>query len=144
MIEELKDKFTKYEIARILGARALQLSMDAPPLLKMNKEELEKLDFNSLKIAEKELLEDVLPITIKRPFPKKAEKTIKKLTPEEIAKKLEKEREKEKTEEKTGDNEIGEKEEDEEKEIEHEGEIMEMATPVDEQEEEVSEESEEG
>ena len=43
MIEKLEEKFTKYEIARILGARSLQLSMDAPILLKLTKEQEIKL-----------------------------------------------------------------------------------------------------
>jgi len=29
-LEKLESKFTRYEIARILGARSLQLAMDAP------------------------------------------------------------------------------------------------------------------
>ena len=69
---ELKEKYTKYEIARILGARSLQLAMDAPALLKMTKEEEEELSYDVLKIAEKELEAGVLPITIKRPMPKKS------------------------------------------------------------------------
>jgi len=34
--EDLLKDFTKYEIARILGARALQVSMDAPLLIKIS------------------------------------------------------------------------------------------------------------
>jgi len=131
MIERLQDKFTRYEIARILGARSLQLAMDAPVLLKMSKEEEEEINFDTLKIAEKELEADVLPITVKRPLPKKSEKQVKKLSEEEIKEKLEKEKEKkekveviEKKKEKV--------EEKEEKEIQEEGEIMEMANPEDE------------
>ena len=40
MKEELEQNFTKYEIARILGARALQIAMDAPLLLKISFGEL--------------------------------------------------------------------------------------------------------
>ncbi len=64
-------QFTKYEIARIIGARALQIAMDAPLLLKLSKEDLTTLKFDSLAIAEKEFREGVLPISIKRPTPKK-------------------------------------------------------------------------
>jgi len=131
MIERLQDKFTRYEIARILGARSLQLAMDAPVLLKMSKEEEEEINFDTLKIAEKELEADVLPITVKRPLPKKSEKQVKKLSEEEIKEKLEKEKEKKEKVEV-----IEEKkekvEEKEEKEIQEEGEIMEMANPEDE------------
>ena len=132
MIDKSKEKFTRYEIARILGARSLQLAMDAPVLLKLSKGEEEELNYDTLKIAEKELEAAVLPITVRRPLPKKAEKTIKKLSEEELKEKLEKQVVEEKKEIK------------EEKEIEESGEIMEMAKPEDEIEEEVEAEGEEG
>src|SRR4030043_489828 len=131
-LEKLKEKFTRYEIARILGARSLQLAMDAPVLLKLSKEEEEELNFDTLKTAEKELIAGVLPITVKRPFPKKSEKTIKKMNEEEIKEKLEKQAEREKKEFELEKKEITE--EIEEKEIQEEGEIMEMASPDDEEE----------
>ncbi len=56
-------KYTRFEIARIIGARALQLAMGAPLLIKNIKET------DPVKIAEKELEKNVLPITIKRPKP---------------------------------------------------------------------------
>ena len=96
MIEKLEGKFTKYEIARILGARSLQLSMDAPVLLKLTKEEEEEINYDTLKIAEKELEAGVLPITVRRPFPKKSEKAIKKLSEEEIREKIKEKKKKEK------------------------------------------------
>jgi len=70
-MEKTLAQFTKYERARILGARALQISMDAPVLLKLDKETLEQLNYDSLKIAQKELDEGVLPISIHRPLPEK-------------------------------------------------------------------------
>ncbi len=143
MIEKFKDRFTRYEIARILGARSLQLAMDAPVLLKLSKEELDQLNYDSLKIAEKEFESEVLPITVRRPLPKRSEKTVKKLNEDEIQDKLEKKIEKEKIEAKK--EESGEKvEEADEKEIQEEGEIMEMAKPDDEAEEEGEVEGEEG
>lgn len=48
-----KYEFSKYERARILGARSLQLSMDAPLLMKMSKEEMESLNYDPLKIAQR-------------------------------------------------------------------------------------------
>ena len=39
--KSLEDQFSKYEIARILGARGLQIAMNAPLLIKMSKEDLE-------------------------------------------------------------------------------------------------------
>jgi len=113
-----EQEFTKYEIARILGARALQISMDAPLLIKMEKEEIEKIGYDPLKIAEKEFASDVLPITVRRPLPIKKETRLKRET----------ESEKEKEEEEK-------KEIQEEKAIKAEGEIMELSQPEDEVEE---------
>ena len=145
MLEKFEGKFTKYEVARILGARSLQLAMDAPVLLKMTKKEEEDLNYNTLKIAEKELEAEVLPITVKRPLPKKSGKVIKKLTEEEIRERLEKQAKKER-EEKEKKKELLDKESEdrEEKDIEEECEIMELANPEDEAiSEDVSDEAEE-
>jgi DNA-directed RNA polymerase I, II, and III subunit RPABC2 len=54
---------TKYEKARILGARALQLSMGAPMLVDLEGET------DSLEIAFKELRKRVIPIVIRRYLP---------------------------------------------------------------------------
>ncbi len=62
-------KLTKYEKARIIGARALQIAMGAPVLINMAKKDYEELGFNPIKIAKKEFDKSVLPITIKRPMP---------------------------------------------------------------------------
>ncbi|MBU2523450.1 MAG: DNA-directed RNA polymerase subunit K [Nanoarchaeota archaeon] len=72
-MEDVYKKYTKYEVARILGARALQISMNAPLLLNISQEKLEEMDFNPLKIAEMEFEADILPITVKRPLPQKTE-----------------------------------------------------------------------
>ncbi len=111
MIEKLEKKFTKYEIARILGARSLQLAMDAPILLKLSKEEENELNYDTLKIAEKELLQGVLPITVKRPFPAKTKQTIEKLSEEELKKKIEENKKKEEEEKSLKSSEEEEKEE---------------------------------
>lgn len=60
-------EYTKYEKARMIGARALQLSMGAPFMIKLSKKELEEMKFNPIKIATKEFDEGVLPINVKRP-----------------------------------------------------------------------------
>ncbi|MBS3119289.1 DNA-directed RNA polymerase subunit K [Candidatus Woesearchaeota archaeon] len=57
---------TKYDRARIIGARALQLSMGAPFLIKLSKKELEELNYNTIAIAKREYKEGVIPITVKR------------------------------------------------------------------------------
>jgi len=139
MLEALEDKFTKYEVARILGARALQIAMDAPLLLKIDEKELEAINFNPLEIAKKELLAEVLPITVKRPMPKRKEAKIKKLTKEELDKIKKKEEEKiEEQVAKVEDKKVEKIEVREEKKVSEEGEIMELATPDDEVEEETS------
>lgn len=57
----------------MIGARALQLAMGAPMLLKMGKEKLEKINFNPITIARMEYDRGILPITIKRPLPYRAD-----------------------------------------------------------------------
>ena len=66
-------ELTQYEKARVLGARALQIAMNAPLLLKISQEDLEKIKFDALKIAEVELESDILPISINKPMPEKKE-----------------------------------------------------------------------
>ncbi len=58
-------RLTRFERARILGARALQLSMGASPLISI--EELSRRD--PLSIAREELSLGILPITVKRMLP---------------------------------------------------------------------------
>ena len=70
------EEFSKYEVARIIGARALQIAMDAPLLLKISNEELRTMKFDALKIAEKEFRENVLPISITRPSPLKTKEKL--------------------------------------------------------------------
>jgi DNA-directed RNA polymerase subunit K len=54
--------YTRFEKARIIGARALQLSMGAPCLLAdLGKETIDPVD-----IAMREFEEDAIPITVKR------------------------------------------------------------------------------
>lgn len=66
-VEVWKKKLTIYEIARIISARALQLSMGATPLIDVST--LREDQLNSISIAEEELKRGVLPITIRRRFP---------------------------------------------------------------------------
>ncbi|EGD71891.1 MAG: RNA polymerase Rpb6 [Candidatus Parvarchaeum acidophilus ARMAN-5_'5-way FS'] len=55
------ENYNKFEKARLVGARALQLSSGAPPLIKINKKEDTYID-----IAKRELEKGILPITVKR------------------------------------------------------------------------------
>ncbi len=62
---------TKYERARLLGARALQIAMGAPMLVELSEAELARIKFNPLEIAKIEFAKGVLPLHIKRPMPAK-------------------------------------------------------------------------
>lgn len=63
--------YTKYEIARIIGARALQLAMSAPMMIKLSEKELKEISYNPIIISKKEFESGVLPLNIKRPLPNK-------------------------------------------------------------------------
>ncbi len=54
-------KYTRFEKARMIGARALQITMGAPVLLKLSKEIIDPV-----KIAELEFEKGVLPISVLR------------------------------------------------------------------------------
>jgi len=56
----MTQNYTKFEVARLIGARALQIKMGAPVLIKLPKS-VEK----PLEIAKLELEQGVMPITIK-------------------------------------------------------------------------------
>jgi len=121
MKPESFEKFSKYETARILGARALQIAMNAPLLIKISNENLEKIKYDALKIAEIEFESGVLPISVKKPFPMRKEEKLKRV--------------KEKPSEKISDEKIEERESQEEEEIAKEGEIMTLVNPEEEQDE---------
>lgn len=61
-------KYTRYERARIIGARALQISMGAPVLIEVDKKE-------PIEIAYMELEKGVIPITVKRTVLEKQRKS---------------------------------------------------------------------
>lgn len=109
---------TRYERARIIGARALQIAMNAPLLIKITPEDLEKIKFDALKIAEVELDSGILPISVNAPLPQKKEGKLKRQKVKELS-----DKEKKKAEKK------------EEKDIIEDGDIMALTTPEDEAEE---------
>jgi len=78
-----KQEFSKYERARIIGARGLQISMDAPLLVDISNEELDGINYDPLKIAEKELDSGILPISVNKPMPKRKEESIENVKVEE-------------------------------------------------------------
>ena len=63
------EEYTKYEHARIIGARALQISMGAPILVNLSDEELKKIGYNTIAIAKLEFKQGLIPITVKKPLP---------------------------------------------------------------------------
>lgn len=63
------ERYTKYEVARMIGSRALQIAMGAPFNVKLSEEDLVGIGYNPIEIAKKELAADVLPITIRRRQP---------------------------------------------------------------------------
>lgn len=124
VMEKLEKEFSKYEIARILGARALQIAMNAPLLIKISKENLEKVGYDALKIAEIEFESGALPISVKRPFPERKGGKLKRVRGITIS-----------------EDKLDKRKEEEEEEIAKEGEIMGIVNPQEESEEGESSES---
>lgn len=71
--EEVKERFSKYEKARMIGSRALQIAMGAPFLVKLDEKDLKKVRYNPIEIAKIEFKKGIIPITVKRPLPSKGE-----------------------------------------------------------------------
>ncbi len=63
-------KNTRFEKARIIGSRALQIGMGAKPLVKLSEDDLQKIRFNPIEIAKLEYDQGLIPIDVKRPYPK--------------------------------------------------------------------------
>lgn len=61
--------YTSYEKARLVGARALQISMGAPFALKLSDEELAAMSYNPVEIAKREFAEGVIPMDVNRRLP---------------------------------------------------------------------------
>lgn len=64
----------KYEKARVIGSRALQIGMGAPFKVKLSESDLEKINYNPIEIAKKEFEEGVIPIEVKRRVPEAPKK----------------------------------------------------------------------
>ena len=61
-----KEKFTRFEVARLLGARTLQIALGAPVLVKTALGDAKE-------IAKVEFKERLLPISVKRKMPDSTE-----------------------------------------------------------------------
>jgi len=57
---------SRFEIARLIAARAVQIAMGAPIFVKLSKEDLEKINYDPTEIARIELESGVLPLIVKR------------------------------------------------------------------------------
>jgi DNA-directed RNA polymerase subunit K len=62
-------RYTVYEKARLIGARALQISQGAPFSVKLSDDELAKIRYNPVEIAKREFVAGKIPIDIKRKTP---------------------------------------------------------------------------
>ena len=58
-----RDKLTRFEVARLVGARSLQIALGAPVLIK------EKRTLEPIEIAKLEFKSRIIPITVKRKLP---------------------------------------------------------------------------
>ncbi len=65
-IDSSRTEYTKYELARIIGARALQISMGAPFLMDFSDKQLAELKYNPIEIAKLEHRAGVLPFDMRR------------------------------------------------------------------------------
>ena len=59
--------YTRFEKARIIGARALQISQGAPFQVKLSPEDLTRLKYNPVEIAKLEFEAGAIPIEVKHP-----------------------------------------------------------------------------
>jgi len=61
------EQFTKYEMAHMIGTRALQISQGAPSKLKFSEKDLQAMRYNPIEIAKKEFEAGVIPLRVVRP-----------------------------------------------------------------------------
>jgi DNA-directed RNA polymerase subunit K/omega len=60
-----EDEFTRFEVARLVGARALQIALGAPVLVKKSEQT------DAIELAKEEFRKKMIPITVKRELPDK-------------------------------------------------------------------------
>lgn len=60
---------TTYEKARLIGARALQISMGAPFAVEISEDELKKIQYSPIEIAKIEFEKGKIPIDVRREMP---------------------------------------------------------------------------
>ena len=69
MAKKLEEEiqYTKYEKARMIGSRALQIAMGAPVQVELSEQDLEDLRYNPIEIAKREFEAGKMPMTVRRP-----------------------------------------------------------------------------
>ena len=65
-------KYTRFEKARLIGARALQIAQGAPFMVDLSEKDLEAVRFNPIEIAKLEYAKGIIPMDVKRPAHVKA------------------------------------------------------------------------
>lgn len=60
-----ENKLNRYEVSRLIGARALQIASGAPFFVELKDKDLKRIQYNPIRIAEMEYEEGMLPITVK-------------------------------------------------------------------------------
>jgi DNA-directed RNA polymerase subunit K/omega len=63
------EKYTKFEQARIVGSRALQISQGAPINVKLTEEDFQKMGYDPVDIALMEFKLGLIAIDVRRPLP---------------------------------------------------------------------------
>lgn len=63
-------KYTRFEKARLIGARALQIAQGAPFMIDLKEKDLEAIRFNPIAIAKMEFEQGKIPMDVKRTVPK--------------------------------------------------------------------------
>jgi len=66
-----EEYLSRFEIARLIGLRAIQIAQGSPILVKLSEEDLKRLNYDPIKIAELEFKEGKLPLKIVRKIPVK-------------------------------------------------------------------------
>jgi len=64
--KQITQDYNKYELAQMVGVRALQISMGAPFAIDFSSDELAALNYNPIAIAKKELEADAIPLKVLR------------------------------------------------------------------------------
>ncbi len=68
------EQLTKYEQARIIGTRAMQISMGAPLFVKLAEKDLQNMRYSPIEIAKMEFQQELIPVGVKRPMPAQKKK----------------------------------------------------------------------